>query len=229
MSRKHKSNNSKGISLYSPNESAAALTKLYNTRDLQFRTAQVFPPHFRTTLTYYEQVNFSLVSTPQTYVFRGNGPYDPNQTGTGNQPVGYDNLSTFYDSVYAIGSKISITVANQTTQILQVALAPTISTSMITAYDQSQYYPGVKKINVDGTTRGGNSFKRITNQLSTLRFFSEPFDNDFVSLVTTIPARQWYWTIAMQTADTVSALTLNMQVQISYDVVFIGRKLVLLS
>lgn len=43
-----------------------------------------------------------------THVFSANGIYDPNITGTGHQPRGYDQLSLMYDHYVVIGSKISI-------------------------------------------------------------------------------------------------------------------------
>jgi hypothetical protein len=217
------------IGQYAPAQDAIALRALYSTRSLEFRIAQILPPHMRTTLTYYEQVNYTAVTTPQTYIFRGNSAFDPNQSGTGNQPVGYDNLATLYDSIYVIGSRIELQLTNQATSPCQVSLAPTTGTTTLTTFDQSQYYPLTKTIELDGTARGGSSFVKLVCQKSTLGFFNEPYDRDFQTLVTTNPARQWYWTICIQSADQVSAISLNMQIRISYDSVFLGRKLVALS
>lgn len=49
-------------------------------------------------LRYHEDfsLNPTIGGAPQTYVFRANGVYDPNFTGTGHQPRGFDQLMTMY-------------------------------------------------------------------------------------------------------------------------------------
>lgn len=44
----------------------------------------------------------------QRYIFSANGMYDPNITGTGHQPLYFDQLSALYDHYCVIGSKIRV-------------------------------------------------------------------------------------------------------------------------
>jgi len=65
-------------------------------------------------LIYYDFGNVSTASgVLQTYVFSCNGMFDPNITGVGHQPVGFDQLMVFYDHYVVRASKISVTFLNQ--------------------------------------------------------------------------------------------------------------------
>lgn len=53
-------------------------------------------------------LNVGAAGTAANYVFSANGLYDPNITGTGHQPRGFDQLMTLYDHYVVIASKITI-------------------------------------------------------------------------------------------------------------------------
>ncbi len=188
------------------------------------------PLSFRTCLRYYEQVNFSAVSTPYVYVFRANSGYDPNQTGSGSQPVGWDNLLTFYNSTFVVGSKIVVTFINGGTVPIQFGIAPTIASNTISSYDNLKIYGRSTAFShVDGTTRGSSSIKSLENEVVTLNFYGQPYDRDFQAQGQAAPSKTLFWTIAFQTSDQTSLITAQMQVEIFYDLVFSDPLLVPLS
>jgi hypothetical protein len=202
---------------------------IYNT--LRFNARRFpLPESFRTTLVYYEQINYTAVTTPQLYIFRGNGPYDPNQTGTGLQPVGYDNLSTFYSIYGCIGSRITIKAFNLSTVVVQLALAATQESTTVSSYDQLAYFgAGVKFLSLDGTTRGGSSFGELAHQGASTKVKGKPWNADFLATVSSVPGTQFYWSIAIQTADQATAISLGLQITVEYDVVYSSPKFVTLS
>jgi len=59
--------------------------------------AEVMPDRMRVVLPYVEQftLNATAAST-DNYIFRANSLYDPNYSGAGHQPLGYDQWTTFY-------------------------------------------------------------------------------------------------------------------------------------
>jgi len=68
-------------------------------------------------LRYYEQ-NIQLDPTAGLagwYYFRANDLYDPNYTGTGHQPMGFDQWMAFYNKFTVLGSKITCTFFNNNT------------------------------------------------------------------------------------------------------------------
>lgn len=72
----------------------------------------------KTKMIYHEEFNLDVgaAGVPVTYVFSANGLYDPNITGIGHQPRGFDQLvGTLYDHFVVIGAKLTWTAHNADT------------------------------------------------------------------------------------------------------------------
>jgi len=69
-----------------------------------------FPEQTRSTLRYFATVDVGAATfgTTKQY-FRCNGLFDPDITGTGHQPLGFDQLMTIYTSYVVLGAKIKCT------------------------------------------------------------------------------------------------------------------------
>lgn len=69
------------------------------------------PNRARATLRYCEQVSLNPgVGSPANYYFRANDCYDPNLTGTGHQPKGFDQLMSWYNHFTVERSRIRVTI-----------------------------------------------------------------------------------------------------------------------
>lgn len=58
---------------------------------------------------------FTMTSTTGSlanYLFKCNGMYDPNQTGTGHQPYWFDQLTAVYSYYCVVGSRINVTITH---------------------------------------------------------------------------------------------------------------------
>lgn len=66
-------------------------------------------------------LNPGVAGTAADYVFSANGLYDPNITGVGHQPLGFDNYMAMYEHYTVIGAKI--TVQFQNTETIYMAWA----------------------------------------------------------------------------------------------------------
>lgn len=76
------------------------------------------PPKMSTTLRYVEAFALNpAVSSNAQYVFSANGLWDPNITGVGHQPRGFDELMKFYGNYFVKGCKITISNASNGTPI----------------------------------------------------------------------------------------------------------------
>lgn len=72
---------------------------------------QPMPQSLITTLRYTDYLSINPgVSTAGTYAFVANGLWDPNFSGTGHQPMGFDQMMTFYNHFEVIGSKIKFSI-----------------------------------------------------------------------------------------------------------------------
>jgi len=64
-----------------------------------------------TKMTYADQNN-AAGTGPQTYVYCQNGLYDPDITGVGHQPRGFDQLEELYTRYYVYAARFDVTVLN---------------------------------------------------------------------------------------------------------------------
>lgn len=84
---------------------------------------------------YYD--NNLTITAPVTgavvgYVFSANGAYDPDTTGTGHQPMGFDQMMSMYNQFTVIQSSITVSFAPLATLLTRVALVLLPSTSVPT-------------------------------------------------------------------------------------------------
>jgi len=74
---------------------------------------QAFPKQLMNTLSYTElvQYNVSVGTSGANYAWVANGLYDPNRTGTGHQPLYFDQLASIYNHYTVLRSRIKATIS----------------------------------------------------------------------------------------------------------------------
>lgn len=87
-------------------------------RIVAFKNPSPLPMKFKATMRYSEPR--ILIPAPSdafngTWIFSANGIYDPDFTGTGHQPSGFDQLIAMYDHFVVIGAKAIVTFVNSDT------------------------------------------------------------------------------------------------------------------
>lgn len=70
-----------------------------------------YPKSRRVKLKYVEEIVVGANNVMSSYIFRANSVFDPNYTGTGHQPMLYDQWTTIYSHYTVLGSTISVTPA----------------------------------------------------------------------------------------------------------------------
>lgn len=71
-----------------------------------------FPNHYLCKVNYVQEVAINASAVPAVYVFRANSCYDPDLTGVGHQPMGFDELSALYSNFVVVGSRLRMTPIN---------------------------------------------------------------------------------------------------------------------
>jgi len=92
---------------------ATAKSGITAHEDLRYRSP-LFPPRFRKVLSYAEH-SLSVTSTAGivgNYFFTANGCFDPNVTGTGHQPMGFDQMMSMYEQYTVVASRITVHFTN---------------------------------------------------------------------------------------------------------------------
>jgi len=110
------------------------------------------------------------------HVFSANGCYDPDITGTGTQPYGFDQMMLFYNHYTVIGSKCTASMINNTTLplFLAVALRDAATTYTGDATDETFMEPGIVKKFTGGTTVSAiGSPAYVSKTFSARKFFGK--------------------------------------------------------
>jgi len=97
-----------------------------------------FPQILKATLRYAETIAITIpaLSATGSYTHVCNGLYDPNFTGTGHQPLYFDQMMAIYDHYNVIKSKITykISSTNPSTAIFTCYIDDDTTTSTSTSY-----------------------------------------------------------------------------------------------
>lgn len=185
---------------------------------------------------YSATVGFNCTAgVPAFYQFAGNSLYDPDISGTGHQPLGFDQWSAFYNKYCVTGSKIravytlttTSTVAQQSVKFCLVPLASDVDSSVITsATDITQVIEqrGAKWRQGNVVTALPSAI--LSNYLPTYKVDGVPkmkitIDNEYTGLtgntgVGTSPGNLTRWILGVQSVDDTSNLAGFLTVDIVY-------------
>jgi hypothetical protein len=194
------------------------------------------PDNMRVKMKYRDEL-FPTTSSGSvySYVYRGNNIYDPDLTGTGHQPMGYDQWAALYSQFQVVASSCNIrgtdTSTSATVQAMTVSLCPTINSSDINAYQPTtvgELPYGKQKIFFSHySNQLGN---RIDSHMRTSRILGAPAADivgsvDYAGLVSgTEPTRGFYWHINLQdVGESISIADVQLYVEVEYEVVFWAR------
>lgn len=107
--------------------------------------------------------NFQLTTTAgavSTYVFAANGLYDPDITGTGHQPMGFDQMLQFYNHYCVRYARVILVAANASSVPCQVVLRQDAAPTPITVIDRIIELGGNTYVHLD-TSGGTNAQKEL--------------------------------------------------------------------
>lgn len=158
------------------------------------------------------------------YIFRANDVFDPNQSGVGHQPRGFDQLMPLYNHFTVLGSKITVNVCNEGNNeavacFLTLQGESTTQTNPIDLMERQD----VRTITL-APKGGGDTSGRLVKTFSAKRFFgpSQPMDDTSQrGDVTQSPNEQAYYhfgAVALNGSTDIAAVPFN--VVIDYIVMF---------
>lgn len=183
------------------------------------------PPKFKTTLRYQttQSIDPALASIGYK-IFSANGMYDPDISGAGHQPRGFDQLMAMYDHYTVVGSRIVIQAVADNDNTYNQFVGISVKDAAAPLSDQNEYMEG------RGTAwkicGAGNAAQPITlvNKFSLRKFqsVSRPLsNNDSRGNISSNPAEESYyhiWTIPVNTSA--NAGPIRMSVTIDYIAIF---------
>lgn len=191
---------------------------------LSIRSMPLFGQRTRRVIQYAD--NFISITsgagTAGGYVFSANGAYDPNITGTGHQPMGFDQMMLFYNHYVVTRSRIRVQFAATTTAQPNVALAVSGSSTLLTTSTQilevgrcsTLWATGSNVANSHGSLQASCNlrlFQGVNNVVD---------DPDMRGDSASNPAEQVYYIIYVWNPIDSTVTSASVQVFIEYDTVF---------
>lgn len=145
------------------------------------RALLVAPPVFglapRVTRMFYYEGELSLSATSGLmtgYLFSANGIFDPNVTGTGHQPIAFDQMMQFFEQYVVLKSKISVSFASATASPSRVGIGLFPDTTVPTDYRQFVENGQVVMAPVEGKGEGGSHvIKTLTLTCDVAKYFGK--------------------------------------------------------
>lgn len=184
---------------------------------------------FKATLPYFENsINLDPGLTGIAwYNFSANGLYDPNITGTGHQPLGYDQMMLMYDHYTVIGAKITVTFINIDATYPMIVGIKT-SDDAQSAQNLSQVIENGNCVYTTiGSYKTDQSIVTLTKKIGLKKFFKKPIvDDTFSGSVNSNPVEQAYFSIfCANSTDTYDGGGVRINVRVDYITLFREPKL----
>lgn len=185
-----------------------------------------FPKKLVATLKYHENLYITCTAGGvQNQQFKLNGLYDPNITGTGHQPMYFDQYMALYNHFTVIGARIKVTLFQDALTYTHPCYAVLWQNDDSTIgfpnmQDVSEYSKAYNKCIVNGTNP-----RYMTMKWSAKKTFGPPMANTLLrGNVGADPQETTVATIMVQPMDQATSVTLWGSVDIEYITVFTELK-----
>lgn len=193
--------------------------------------ASIMPDKLLVKIPYTTGLNLTGTGVAAVRTFSGNSCFDPDVTGVGSQPFGFDQWSAFYSKYRVYGSSIKVLaranyVAADPNKMFMLVVIPTTYETVDTNYVDITGEPYVKTKVLPNSNAGYPC--TIKSYMSTRKIFgvtrAQSADTDYAALNTASPSIQWYWQVV---CDEATSAAINpdclIYVKIMYYVEFFSR------
>ncbi len=179
--------------------------------------SQGFPKKLKCVHKYVENLAFSVGTPYDVRQFSCNGLYDPNITGTGHQPLYFDQLSGIYDHYTVFRSWCTYRIVTTNVPCLvshYIEDDTTVSTGTQSAEMSTAALTSHSNLAVKPTV--------LTRTWNAKEFFGgDIFDNDSLSgTASANPVEQSYFTLSIAPVDGVTNISYSVVVEVHYETVW---------
>lgn len=183
---------------------------------------------YKCMLPYCEQnviLNPTFGGAVTSYVFSANGLYDPNISGGGHQPYGFDQIMNMYNHYVVIASKITVTFCNDDSTNRQYVGIRLKDTGTPEIYPTQIMEAGMTKYALLGPKGDPTSMLTLSVGCSPKKFFHKELSADsFKGNVGANPADQVFFHLWASAIDTTDTGVINCQIRIQYIALFTEPK-----
>lgn len=159
---------------------------------------------FKTRYVEFDGALHPTIGTADNFVYSMNSLFDPDTTGVGHQPLGFDQLMPLYDHYTVIGSRARVNFTNYSDSdsvIVTSFLKDNASTSQLT---NDIIENGKCKYQILGPSDGGKNQSTMIINCNPTKFFGSKVmsDSKYSGTITTSPADQVYLHLHTRSTNT---------------------------
>jgi hypothetical protein len=204
----------------------AALGPMSTSDDskLTVKSKPLFSWRTRRTLQYYTTSTIITgTATNNAYVFAANGLYDPDVSGTGGQPMGFDQMMAFYNHYTVLRSRIKVLASNTSSSLTPMFGVSVSGSSTVTSSYQQLVEAGDISAHWLGYAGAKGSQARFVRSVNCGAFQGVDDVMDDPNMrgdVASNPAELVYFHLNTWNPQSASQITTAFQVVIEFDVMF---------
>jgi len=206
---------SKRYKMTKPSSKKRVTRKPYVSRFIPFG----FPRQIQMRHKYCETTNLAgALGVMGHFRIRVNGMFDPNITGTGHQPMYFDQLANLYDHYCVIGSKIELRFIPNSLSEEPIAYGCFINDDNSTTPTSINELIENSLAVVNYTAFGNDTPGILVNKWSAKKYFGKTLlsNTDLQGTPAANPNEQSYYNIFLQAVDLLSATSITVSVSIEY-------------
>jgi len=185
-----------------------------------------FPDRLEMSLKYSQRILLTGSASPGSQVFRLNSLHDPDQTGTGHQPLDYDQVTLIYNQYCVTHATVNFQLFNGASPAARVVIAVSDRDTSANVFDDvsegTYAVPHILGSNVSGSSAWSFTRKiNLSQVLGQRRIDSDPY---LYANVGSNPVDGVYCWISAQALDLASSISVYGQVTITYHASFKERQ-----
>lgn len=194
------------------------------TSGIVVKTKPLFGYKKRCTVTYYtNSAVTSGASSAGAYVFSANGLYDPDITGSGGQPMGFDQMMIYFNHYTVHSCRIRVVFGSNSSALrATVALMTSGSSTAVTVIENAVENGDIafQVLEFAGTFGGTATFTRNLDIGRFQAVVDVLDDPNMRGDATANPVEQAYYHLMVWCADSSTVVSAGFQVVLEYDVTF---------
>jgi len=188
----------------------------------------VFPARKRAILNYHTNIDLfcGASGVVGNYIFAANGLYDPDITGTGHQPMGFDQMMVFYYHYCVLSAKITVNARNNGTFPGYAAISRNGSNTAVTVSDDLVEAGNIEYRLVNTTSAVPNhQIIKLDMDISKFSGVDDLTDDDTRQGSSSAnPTDVEYFHVSWWSPFTATSFTCNFDVLIEFEVLFLEPK-----
>lgn len=204
--------------------------KKKDTTHIIIRGPNIIPDQYSVKMVYSNLTTIASTSgAVGTNQYRGNSLFDPDYSGTGTQPSGFDELASLYERYRVLGSTCIVNFVSNTSQNDDLCVFPT-NTATLVGTDNTirAEYPYAQR-KIANVYQAPPSNTRFAQYMSTSKMYGVSKqkvrdEEDYSAATTANPSNSFFWNVSYQAVDRASTQSLYYTIRIEYYCTFYKRR-----